>query len=103
MGFKPDSPPNPEFSEMVALNQLWADAGIMDLKSDVITVERRFKDIDEYWDISSLFPNIQKIVPNLTLDEVSDLKTRIEADLKIGDDGLLYQTARANAIMGVVT
>ena len=29
MGFKPDSPPNPEFSEMVALNQLWADAGIM--------------------------------------------------------------------------
>jgi hypothetical protein len=88
---------------MVALNQLWADAGIMDLKSDVITVERRFKDIDEYWDISSLFPNIQKIVPNLTPDQVSDLKTRIEADLKVGDDGLLYQTARANAIIGAVT
>ena len=103
MGFKPDSPPNPQVSEMLALNQLWADAGIMDLKSDVITVERRFKDIDEYWDISSLFPNIQKIVPNLTPDQVSDLKTRIEADLKVGDDGLLYQTARANAIIGAVT
>ena len=103
MGFKPDSPPNPQVSEMVALNQLWADAGIMDLKSDVITVERRFKDIDQYWDISSLFPNIQKIVPNLTPDQVSDLKTRIEADLKVGADGLLYQTARANAIMGAVT
>ena len=103
MGFKPDSPPNPQVSEMLALNQLWADAGIMDLKSDVITVERRFKDIDEYWDISSLFPNVQKIIPNLTPDQVSDLKTRIEADLKVGDDGLLYQTARANAIMGAVT
>ena len=75
----------------------------MDLKSDVITVERRFKDIDEYWDIPSSFPYIQKIVPNLTADQVSDLKTRIEADLKVGDNGLLYQTARANAIMGVVT
>ena len=51
----------------------------------------------------SLFPNIQKIVPNLTPDQVSDLKTRIEADLKVGDDGLLYQTARANAIIGAVT
>ena len=53
--------------------------------------------------ISSLFPNVQKIVPNLTPDQVSDLKTRIEADLKVGADGLLYQTARANAIMGAVT
>ena len=103
MGFKPDSPPNPQVSEMAALNKLWTDAGIIDLKSDVITVERRFRDVDEYWDISCLFPNIQKIVPNLTPDQVIDLKTRIEGDLTVGDDGMLYQTAKANAIMGTVT
>ena len=73
MGFKPDSPPNPQVSEMVALNQLWADAGIMDLKSDVITVERRFKDIDEYWDISSLFPNVQQVFPSNNQLSVGDI------------------------------
>ena len=54
------------------------------------------------WKIASLFPNIQKIVPVLTPDQISDLKIRIEQDLAMGDDGFLYQTARANAIVGSV-
>ena len=102
MGFKPDAPPNPQVSEMSALNKLWSNAGLTNLRSEVITVERRFKDIDEYWEIASLFPNIQKIVPVLTPDQISDLKIRIEQDLAMGDDGFLYQTARANAIVGSV-
>ena len=76
---------------MLALNQLLQT--LVDLKSDVIT--RRFKDIDQYWIYD---PNVQKIVPNPSPSS-ADLKTRIEADLKVGADGLLYQTARANAIM----
>tara|TARA_B100000676_G_scaffold57609_1_gene56684 strand:- start:1944 stop:2714 length:771 start_codon:yes stop_codon:yes gene_type:complete len=102
MGFKPEAPPNPQVSEMTALNELWSNAGLVNLRSDVITVERKFKDIEEYWEISSLFPNIQKIVPQLSKSQITELKARMEKDLTVGKGGMLSQTARANAIVGTV-
>ena len=75
----------------------------VDLRSDAITVERVDSRISmNIGKIASLFPNIQKILPVLTPDQISDLKIRIEQDLAMGDDGFLYQTARANAIVGSV-
>ena len=102
MGYKPDSPPNPQVSEMTTLTALWSSAGIIEITSLPITVERSFKNIDEYWAISSLFPNIQNIIPALTDKEIEELKQRLESSLESYPDGGLVQRATANAIKGFV-
>ena len=103
MGYQPGSPPNPQVSEMTTLINLWSSAGATEITSVPITVERSFKDIDEYWSISSLFPNIQNIVPNLTNKEIEKLKERLAGSLELNSAGELIQKATANAIKGVVT
>jgi ubiquinone/menaquinone biosynthesis C-methylase UbiE len=102
MGFTPESPPNPQVSEMIALEELWSSNGLTDVESQIIKVERHFRDIEEYWNIASLFPNIQKIIPVLTEIQIIELKARLETQLSIGSNGQLIQTATANAIKGRV-
>ena len=103
MGYQPGSPPNPQVSEMTTLKDLWNSAGTAEITNVPITVERSFKNIDEYWSISSLFPNIQNIVPNLTDKEIEELKERLEGSLEVNSAGELVQKATANAIKGIVT
>ena len=102
MGYKPGSPPNPQVSEMTTLIDLWSAVGVAEITAYPITVERSFKDIDEYWNISSLFPNIQEIVPGLKGQEIKELKQRLEGSLERGSSGQLIQKATANAIKGIV-
>ncbi|MDC0399505.1 methyltransferase domain-containing protein [Alphaproteobacteria bacterium] len=102
MGYQPGSPPNPQVSEMTTLKHLWNSAGTTEITSVPIIVERSFKNIDEYWSISSLFPNIQNIVPNLTNKEIKELKERLEGSLEVNSAGELVQKATANAIKGTV-
>jgi ubiquinone/menaquinone biosynthesis C-methylase UbiE len=102
MGFTPESPPNPQVSEMTALGKLWSSGGLIDVESQIINVERQFRDIEEYWKIASLFPNIQKIIPALTETQIDEVKARLEPQLSIGSNGQLIQTATANAIKGSV-
>ena len=56
-----------------------------------------------YWDISSIFLDIQKIVRCPAPDQIIDLKARLVEGLAVGDDKILYQTAIALAIIGRVT
>jgi len=59
--------------------------------------------LGRYWDISSIFLNIQKIVRCPAPDQIIDLKARLVEGLAVGDDKILYQTAIALAIIGRVT
>ena len=102
MGYKPGSPPNPQVSEMTRLIDLWSAVGAAGITAYPITVERSFKDIDEYWNVSSLFPNIQEIVPGLKGQEIKELKQRLEGSLERGSSGQLIQKATANVIKGIV-
>ena len=56
-----------------------------------------------YWDISSIFLDIQKIVRCPAPDQIIDLKARLVEGLAIGDDDILYQNAPALAIIGRVS
>ena len=89
-------------SEITTLIDLWSAVGAAEITAYPITVERSFKDIDEYWNISSLFPNIQEIVPGLKGQEIKELKQRLEESLERGSSGQLIQKATANAIKGIV-
>jgi ubiquinone/menaquinone biosynthesis C-methylase UbiE len=102
IGFKPGSPPNSQASEMSALENLWSSAGISTIESRRITVERKFRNINEYWNITSLTPNIQHIVPLLTAAQIDEVKRRLQEHLSVDADGRISQHATANAIKGIV-
>jgi len=102
IGFKPQSPPNAKASEMSALKSLWSGAGINAIESHKISVERKFKDINEYWSITSLTPNIQHIIPNLTTGQIDEVKGILQQQLSTASDGSISQVATANAIKGIV-
>ena len=59
--------------------------------------------VGRYWDISSIFLYIQKIVRGPAPDQIIDLKAIIVEDLAVEDDEILHQTATALAIIGRVT
>ncbi|HYP04356.1 MAG TPA: hypothetical protein VER57_07385, partial [Cyanobium sp.] len=42
-------PPSPEASRLEALRDLWAAAGLGDIQTNVIAVERTFADFDAFW------------------------------------------------------
>ena len=56
-----------------------------------------------YWDISSIFLYIQKIVRRPAPDQIIELKTIIVENMAVEDDEILYQTATALAIIYRVT
>ena len=61
------------------------------------------RSLSRYWDISSIFLNIQKIVRCPAPDQIIDLKARIVEGLADGDEEILYQIAISLAIIGRVT
>ena len=61
------------------------------------------RSLSRYWDISSIFLKIQKIVRCPAPDQIIDLKAIIVEDLAVEDDEILYQTVTALAIIGRVT
>ena len=72
------------------------------IESRQFTVERKFKNIDEYWSITSLTPNIQHIIPLLTIAQIDEVKKLLQKRLSVGADGRISQNATANAIKGIV-
>ena len=61
------------------------------------------RSLSRYWDISSIFLDIQKIVRCPAPDQIIDLKAGLVEGLAVGDDEILYQTAIALAIIVRVT
>lgn len=102
IGFKPASPPNSQVSEMSELENLWSDAGISAIETRQIMVERIFESIDEYWEITSLVPTVQHIIPLLSIAQIDEVKERLKEHLSVDDEGKISQRATANAIKGIV-
>src|SRR5512142_30885 len=85
---------------MEALQQLWSDAGLEGIATQVIEPVRMFANFDEFWTINMLGPVIGPTVRGLSPDKVEDLKTRVRARLRADADGRITCGARANAIKG---
>jgi ubiquinone/menaquinone biosynthesis C-methylase UbiE len=102
MGFKPVLPPSSDASRIEALQQLWSEAGLVELETRRIDVQRQFVDFDDFWTAATLSPSMGKLLASLPPDVVAQLKTRVRVHLQ--EDGAGHVTARAwaNAIKGRV-
>lgn len=102
IGLPPVRPPSADASKIETLQKLWADAGLVDVETRRIDVQRSFVDFNDYWEISTLGTSIGPFVASMPQDDVIQLKARMRARLHEDSTGRVTSAAWANAVKGRV-
>jgi SAM-dependent methyltransferase len=102
MGLSPLTPPSAAASRIEALRELWTGAGLNEVETREITVQRTFDDFDDFWTTSLLSSGVGPTIAAMTSGDVELLKTRVRARLPADAVGRITFGARANAVKGRV-
>jgi SAM-dependent methyltransferase len=94
--------PSPDASSQDATVQLWRAAGLDHVETRDITVQRTFRDFEDYWETVLGGPSVAAPIASLGSDNVALLRQRLRARLPSAGDGTITYSARANAVKGVV-
>ena len=102
MGLTVPMPPSTDASRLEVMQSLWTRAGLDDIETRQIAVQRTFADFDDYWTTilggSSVGPQLAAASP----EQVALLKDRVRAILPAAANGRITYSARANAVKGRV-
>jgi hypothetical protein len=101
-GTPPLWPPSAEASRMDNLRRLWADAGLIDLRTREITVERSFDDFETFWRIARTGPRLAPRFATMSPGDLRLMEERMRERFAPGADGRITYRAHANAIEGRV-
>jgi SAM-dependent methyltransferase len=101
-GPPPMWPPSVGASRLDALRALWAGAGLLQVETREIVVQRSFDEFESFWRIAQAGPPIAPRLAALTPADVSRLQDRMRERLPADAAGGITYSARANAIKGVV-
>jgi ubiquinone/menaquinone biosynthesis C-methylase UbiE len=102
MGFSPIRPPSFTAARMENLRALWNGAGLDNIETREITVQRTFADFEDFWTTTLLGASLKATVATMTPEQVEALKTRTRTSLRANHSGPITTSARANAIQGRV-
>ena len=102
MGLTPMGPPREDASRMDVLEELWAGAGLEQIASKEIVVQRTFASFDEFWAINLKGASIGPLVAKMAPADAARLKEGTRARMPVGADGRVTTSGRANAIKGQV-
>jgi hypothetical protein len=102
MGLTVVSPPNSEASRMEVLRDLWTRAGLDEVQTREITVQRTFPDFEDFWTTSLSSPNMRSVIPVTAPNDIELLKERVRASLPADATGRITYSARTNAVRGRV-
>jgi SAM-dependent methyltransferase len=94
-------PPSPEASRLESLRALWAGAGLVDVETRVITIERSFADFATFWRIVQTGPRIAPLIAKMSREDLARLEARMRERLPPDREGRVTYAATANAIKGV--
>lgn len=100
LGLTPTLPPSPEVSRLAALRDLWTQAGLEDVETREITVQRQFADFDEFWSTSMAMGSMQPMLAEMPVGAIEKFKDRVRERLSIDSTGRVTHQARANAVKG---
>ncbi|MFZ0029589.1 MAG: methyltransferase domain-containing protein [Pseudolabrys sp.] len=102
LGKETVGPPSVEASRMESLRELWGNAGLEAVETRKITVQRTFRNFDDFWTASTGAGSVRATVDALSRDEVETVKARLRAKLLPDAEGRITHSAFANAIKGRV-
>ena len=99
----PPWPPSVEAARMETKRSLWASAGLTQIETRQIDVERTFADFDSFWQIAQTGPRLAASLAAMPENDRQLLKERLRARLSPDAAGRITYGARANAIRGLVS
>jgi SAM-dependent methyltransferase len=102
VGVEPLAPPSPEASRLDALQDMWSAAGLRDVATHVLAVQRTFADFDDYWGAVLGGPSVGGRLKAMEAGQAALLKDRLRARLPRDAAGRITSGARANAVKGLV-
>ena len=100
LGQQPLWPPSVEAARMDALRQSWTDAGMVDVETHELVVERTYADFEAFWAAARKGPRIAPRLSGMASADAERLKERLRARLAAAADGSITYSARANAVRG---
>jgi SAM-dependent methyltransferase len=92
--------PSEDASRLDVMRGLWTNAGLEDVETRAITVERSFAGLDDYWTTVLKAPSVGRQLRALSSNAVAELQARLRASLPAPMDGRIVCQARANAVKG---
>ena len=95
-------PPSPEASRIDAMRELWAGAGLDEVETREITVQRTFDDFEDYWETVLGGPSVSPQLTAMASEELALLQARMRTCLPADAAGRITYSARANAVKGSV-
>ena len=96
------APPSHEASRMRRMMELWQGAGLLEVASRAITVERTFPDFDSFWAIALTGPRMSAQAAGLSPEILETLRADLKALLGAEDGKPVTLKATANAVKGRV-
>jgi len=95
-------PPSAGASRLDGLRHLWTTAGLCDIHTRVITVERTYTDFDDLWNTVLGGPSVGQALAAMSEGDVSQFRDVLQASLQPARSGLITLSGRAHAIRGKV-
>jgi SAM-dependent methyltransferase len=95
-------PPSRDASRIEALRDLWTGAGLDDVDTREITVQRTFADFEDYWTTILGGPSVGRQLAAMTPEAIARLKARMRTRLPTDAAGRITYRASANAVKGRV-
>lgn len=102
MGIDPVTPPSAEAARIDAMRELWRGAGLQNVETREITVQRTFADFEDYWNITLLGASVAPTMAAMSAADRDRLKSGLRARLPADAAGRIICSARANAVKGRV-
>lgn len=96
------SPPSAYASRLDVMSALWQGAGLQDVTTCQIVVERTFADFDDYWETILHSPRSGRALSQASSEFREVLRERMRQRLGADLTGRISCTARANAVRGRV-
>ena len=98
-GHRLPAQPSVGASRMDALRELWTTAGLNEIETREITVQRTFADFDDFWTINLLNARVSPVVASMSSRDLERLRAQVLERLPPdAATGAVAYTATANAI-----
>jgi ubiquinone/menaquinone biosynthesis C-methylase UbiE len=102
MGVRTPSAPSEEASRQDVSRRLWETAGLVDVQTHSLTVQRTYSSFDEYWDILCGGPSVGNTIKGLPPTDSALLQRRLKGHFPADARGQITYSSTANAVRGRV-
>jgi ubiquinone/menaquinone biosynthesis C-methylase UbiE len=103
MGMTSVRPANPVVSRREAMQDLWENAGLESIETQVIRIPVAYSDFDDFWDSNTVLIGPQgKLIAGMSTSEREQLRTDLRERLPTASDGRIAYESFANAVKGRV-